>query len=100
MCSDNWLWRSPLLKGDIWVHYNWLHLREVLQVWVQIDGVEDAESLLSDFRALAGSAAGDLLVEDAAVHSAKENKVLNARNVDAGGQKVHRNSDLRESIVP
>src|SRR4029077_5563729 len=76
---------EKLLKSDIRVHDNRFHLCEVLEVWIQIDGVEDTKSFLPDLGALAGRAAKHLFVEDAAVYTAQEDKVLNARNVDACG---------------
>jgi len=62
-------------------------------VWVKIDGVEDAEGLLPSLRTLARRAAQHLLIEDAAVHPPQENEVFDARNVNAGGQKIHRDGN-------
>ena len=69
---------EELFKRNRRVHHNRLHLGEILQVRIQIDRVENAEVFLPDLGALARGAADHLLVEDAAVDPAQENKVVDA----------------------
>lgn len=45
---------TTMEQGNIGVHHNRLHLGEVLQMGVEIDCVENAESLFADLRVLAG----------------------------------------------
>ena len=66
---------------------------------IEIDGIEDAEHLLADLRALPRRPAEHLLVEDAAVDPAQEHEVRDARHVDAGGQQIDRDGDLRQGVV-
>ena len=68
------------------LHDDRLHLGEILQVRIEIDGVENAEGLLADLRALSRRAPQHLLVEDAAIHPAQEDEVFDARNVNASGK--------------
>ena len=62
----------------------------------QIDGVEDAEALLADVGAQPRRAADHLLVQDAAAHAAQEHQVRDRRDVDAGGQQVDGDRDVRD----
>ena len=62
---------------------------------VEVDGVEDAEDLLADLRAEARRAAEHLLVEDAAADPAQEHEVGDLRHVDAGGEQVDGDRDVR-----
>ena len=53
----------------------------------------------ADLGAQARRAAKHLLVKDAAVDPAQEDKVLDLRHVDAGGQQVDRDRDLGQRVV-
>ena len=70
-----------------------------LEVRIEIDRIEDAKGLFADLRALPRGAAEHLLIKDAAVDPPQENQVLDARHVDAGGQQIDGNRDLRQRII-
>lgn len=80
---------KELFQGNLRIDHDGPHLREVLEVRIEIDCIEDAESLLADFGALPRGPPKHLLVEDAAVHPAQEHQVGDARHVDAGGEQTH-----------
>jgi hypothetical protein len=90
---------EELLQADPWVDDHWPHLGQALQVRVKVDRVEDAERLLPDLRALAGRAAQHLLVQDATVDPAEEHEVGDAGQVDARGEEIDRDGDLRQGVV-
>ena len=88
-----------LREGDGRVDHHGLHGRHVLQGLVDLHGVEDAEGLLADLVAQAGGAAEHLVEQDAAVDPAQEDEVADLGHVDAGGQQVHRDRDVRQALV-
>ena len=90
---------DQLLEADRRIDHDRLHLGEVLQVRIEVHGVEDAEDLLADLGAQAGRPPDHLLIEDAAVDPAQEDEVGDRRHVDAGGQQVDRHGDLRIGVV-
>jgi hypothetical protein len=59
------------------IGYNRLHFRQVLQVRIEVQGVEDAKGLLADLGALTRGATQHLLIQDAAVAAPDEYEVLN-----------------------
>jgi len=62
--------------------------RDLLEVGVDIDGVEDAEIFLADLVAAPGRPADHLVVEDAAVHPPDKDEVGDGGHIDAGGQQI------------
>ena len=88
-----------LREGDGRVDHHRLHLGQVLQGFVDVDRVEDAEGLLADLVAQARRAAEHLLEEDAAVDPAQEHEVADLGHVDAGGQQVDGDRDVRIALV-
>src|SRR5439155_1375960 len=59
----------------------------------------DAEELLADLWRRPRRAADHLVIEDAAVDPAHEDKVADFRDVDAGGQQIHGDDVFRARVV-
>ena len=76
-----------------------LHGGHVLQRFVDLHGVEDAEGLLADLVAQARGAAEHLVEQDAAVDPAQEDEVADLGHVDAGGEQVHGDGDVGLALV-
>ena len=87
---------DQLLEADRRIDHHRLHVGEVLQMRIEVHRVEDAEDFLADLGALARRAADHLLVEDAAVDPPQEHEVGDGGHVDAGGQQIDRDGDLRD----
>ena len=90
---------QQLVEADGWVDHDGLHVGQVLEVRIEVHGVEDAEGLLADVGAEPCRPADHLLVEDAAVHTPQEDQVGDRGHVDAGGQQVDGDGDLWVGIV-
>ena len=82
-------------EGDGRVDHHGLHGGQALQGFVDLHRVEDAEGLLADLVAQARGAAEHLVEQDAAVDPAQEHEVADLGHVDAGGEQVHRDRDVR-----
>ncbi len=91
---------DQLREGDRRIHRDGLHRRDVLEPLVQVDGVEDAESLLADVFGQARRTAEHLLVEDSATHATQEHEVADARDVDPGRQQIDGDGEARQPLVP
>ena len=90
---------DELLEADRRIDHHRLHVGEVLEMRIEVHRIEDAEHFLADLRAQARGAADHLLVEDAAVHPAQEHEVGDRGHVDAGGEQIDRDRDLRIGVV-
>ena len=90
---------DELLEGDEGVHHDRLHVGQVLEGRVEVHGVEDAEAFLADVRAEARGTANHLLIENAAAHAAQEDQVGNRGDVDACGEQVDGDGDVRRPLV-
>ena len=86
-------------QGDVGVDDDWSHVRHGLQVRVDVHRVENAEDFLADMVGAARGPADHLVVEDAAVHPADEDQGADLRDVDAGGEEVHRHHVFGVRIV-
>ncbi len=70
-----------------------------LQRLVDPHGIEDAEGLLADLVAQARGAPEHLVEEDAAVHAAQEDQIADLRHIDASGQQIDGDGDVRIALV-
>jgi hypothetical protein len=68
-------------------------------VRIEVNRVEDTEGLLADLVTFSGRAAQHLLVENAAVNAANENKARDAGHVDPRREKVNGDGYLRQGVV-
>ena len=90
---------GELGEADGWVDDHRLHCGEALQGFVDLHCIEDAEGLFTNLLAQTRRAAKHLIEQDAAVHPAQENEVTDFGYIHAGGQQVHRDGDVRVTLV-
>ena len=95
---------EELREGQRRVDDHRLHFRKGLDRLVLPYGVEDAEALLVDagaaqIRAKARRPADHLVVEDAAVDPAQKGQVDDVWHVNASGEQIDGDGDLRQRIV-
>ena len=90
---------NELLEADGRIDHDRLHIGEVLQMRVEIDGVEDAEHFLANFGALPCGPADHLFIKNATVDPAQEHEIGDGGHIDAGRQKIDCDSNLRIGVV-
>ena len=90
---------EELFQADRGIDHDRAHVGQVLQMRIEIDGIEDAEGLLADLVATPGRPAQHLFVEDAAVDAAQKHEVRDLGDIDPGGQQIDGDGDLRQVVV-
>ncbi len=90
---------DELRKADRGIDHHRLHVGEVLEMRIEVHGIEDAEHLLANLGAKPRRAADHLLIEDAAVDPPQEHEIGDRRHVDAGGEKIDRDRNPGIGVV-
>ena len=66
---------------------------------IEVHGIEDAEHFLADLGAQPRGPADHLLIKDAAVDPSQEHEIGDRRHINAGGEKIDRDGNLRIGVV-
>ena len=90
---------DKLVKADRGIDHHRLHVGEVLQVRIQVHGIEDAEPFLVDIGAQPRGPADHLLIKDAAVDPSQEHEIGDGGHINARSEKIDRDGNVGIGVV-